>query len=214
MIRINLLPDAHKSASRGGGASQLWFVGYGVAALATLSAVAFVYMGRSQALFESLARNREFASQIERLEAQSANLAEVQAALERSRQLETVVTDLERARYGPTTLLMELSHLLSRGGSPTIDPQHLEALRRDNPLATYNPAWDTRRLWLSEFREEERTATISGVGKTHDDVAEFLRRLMLSRSFERVELVKTESGEDRETGLPVITFQLTCQVVY
>jgi hypothetical protein len=38
--------------------------------------------------------------------------------------------------------------------------------------------------------------------------------LSLSEKFERVELVKTEGSEDQQTHLPVISFELTCRVIY
>ncbi len=130
------------------------------------------------------------------------------------RQLEAVVNDLTRARYGPTAVLMELSRILSAGGGPTVDPERLEEIRQQNPLAVYNATWDPHRLWLTELEEEDRTCTIKGIGKTNEDVAEFLRRLTLSERFEQIELVKTQGTEDPATRLPVISFHLTARVIY
>ena len=80
--------------------------------------------------------------------------------------------------------------------------------------ASWRLAWDSRRLWLTSFEEDNRICNIKGRGKTKEDVAEFLRRLSLSESFENVELQKTEATEDPETRLPLIGFELTCQVRY
>lgn len=218
MIRINLLPGARKAAGRGGGGggpgTQGWVIGYLVAAALCLVVIVFIYIGKSRELNEQLAQNRSLRSEIEDLETQSANIDQVRADLEASRTLETVVSDLQRARYGPTAALMELSHILSAGGGPTVDPQRLEEIRRQNPLAAYNSAWDPRRLWVTEFQEEDRDCTIRGIGKTNEDVAEFLRRLTLSEKFEHIELIKTEGVEERETHVAVISFELTCRVIY
>lgn len=214
MIRINLLPSAKRTIGPSTGGTQGWVIAYLVAAVVMVVVLAFVYMGKSRELNEQLAQNEALRTEAADLESQSANIEEVRAELERSRQLEAVVAELQRARYGPTAVLMELSRILSAGGGPTVDPQRLEEIRRQNPLAAFNTAWDPRRLWLIEFREEDRVCTVRGVGKTNEDVAEFLRRLTLSEKFERIELVKTEGATDRETDLPVIGFELTCQVIY
>ncbi len=217
MIRINLLPGARKQgakAASAGGGTQGWIIAYLVAAAVTVVILVFVYLAKSRELNDQLAVNSALQREIGDLETQSANIDQVRADLERSRQLEAVVTDLQRARYGPTSVLMEISRILSVGGGPTIDPQRLEEIRRQNPLASVNPAWDPHRLWLTEFEEEDRACTIRGAGRTNEDVAELLRRLTLSERFEQVELVKTEGAEDQTTHLPVINFELTCRVIY
>jgi len=111
-------------------------------------------------------------------------------------------------------VLMELSKVLSAGRGPTVDADHLESMRRDNPLATFNPGWDIRRLWLISFAEENRNCRITGYGKTNEDVAEFLRRLALSEIFENVTLETTASSKDADSGLPVVQFRLSCEVKY
>lgn len=217
MIRINLLPQAKRQArgaAAGGGSSSGWVVAYAAAALLTCVVLALVYMSKDGELSEQRARNAALESQIAQVTQQSANIEQVRADLERSHQLEEVVAELQRARFGPTRVLMELSSILSAAGGPTIDPQRLEQLRRGNPLAGFNRSWDTRRLWLTSFEESERRVRIRGVGKTNEDVAEFLRRLTLSDSFGDVHLDKTEAIEEQETHLPLVAFELTATVRY
>ncbi|UJR79046.1 PilN domain-containing protein [Sandaracinus amylolyticus] len=217
MIRINLLPAAKKQArgvSAGGGGATPWAVGYAATALLTCVVLAVVYFGKESELQEQAARNAALETQIRQLTAQSASIDEVRAQLARSQELEQVVAELQRARFGPTRVLMELSRILSAGGGPSIDPQRLEELRRGNPLAGFNRGWDARRLWLTSFEEQDRQVRIRGVGRTNEDVAEFLRRLALSDSFEAVNLQKTEAVEDRTTHLALISFELTATVRY
>lgn len=217
MIRINLLPAAKKQArgaSTGGGGATGWVVGYAATALVTCVVLAIVYFGKESELDEQRARNTALQQQIAQITAQSASIDEVRAQLTRSQELEQVVAELQRARFGPTRVLMELSRILSSGGGPSIDPQRLEELRRGNPLAGFNRSWDARRLWLTSFEEQERRVRIRGIGKTNEDVAEFLRRLALSESFAEVLLQKTEAVEDRDTRLQLIAFELTATVRY
>lgn len=218
MIRINLLPGAPrkhaKAAAAGGPTPTAWIVGYSIAAVAMVAGLWLFYAQKSRELREQLAQNRSLEGEIEELERQSADLDEVRTALEESGELEEVVNELQRARFGPTRVLMEVSRILSTGGGPTIDPRRLEALRRENPLAGFNPGWDAHRLWLTSFEEEDRVVTIHGTGRTNDDVAEFLRRLTLSDLFTNVHLDRTEAEEDRDTHLELVSFELTATVSY
>ena len=218
MVRINLLPSARKQArssgSSGDGSSTPWIIGYLAAAFVTMLVCALLYFNGTSTLDEQRAQNAALQGQITTAMAASANIDAVRAQLAQSEELERVVGDLQRARYGPTRVLIEMSHILSASGGPTVDPERLEAIRRDNPLAGFNPTWDTRRLWLTSFVEDERHVQIHGLGKTNEDVAEFLRRLTLSESFGEVQLTKTEAVNDSASHLDLISFELTCTVVY
>lgn len=214
MIRINLLPSAKRGAGSSAASVQGWVIGYLGAAVLAVVVLVFAYVGKDRELKEQLARNNALRSEIQEIERQSANINQVRAQLEESRRLESVVNDLQRARYGPTSVLMELSRILSAGGGPTVDPQRLEEIRRQNPLASYNSSWDPRRLWLTSFREEDRECRLRGMGRTNEDVAELLRRLTLSETFDRVELVKTQGVQERTTQLTFIEFEMTCRVSY
>ncbi len=216
MVRINLLPNARKQrASAGGeGSATPWIIAYVATAFVTVLVCALIYFNGTGTLDEQRAQNAALQVQITALEAQSANIDEVRAQLAESQELEDVVGELQRARFGPTRILMELSRILSASGGPTVDPERLEAIRRDNPLAGFSPTWDTRRLWLTSFTEEDRHVEIHGLGKTNEDVAEFLRRLTLSESFGDVTLTKTEAVTDAESHLDLISFELSCSVVY
>jgi type IV pilus assembly protein PilN len=217
MIRINLLPAARKqskASASSGGSSTPWFIGYAVSASVVGVILLFVWMQYTSERDSILAQNAALESEIQQVERQSANLAQVQAALEASRQLEAVVGELQRARFGPTRVMVELSRILSEGGGPTIDPRRLEQIQRANPLAGFNAAWDEHRLWLTSFEEEDRHVEIHGVGRTNEDVAEFLRRLTLSDLFGDVTLDKTEASQDQATRLDVIAFELSATVRY
>ena len=191
MIRINLLPEAKKKEVGAKGSSQIWLVVYLVtaAAWAVLLLVFYWYFGGI--LEEKRAVNNELKEEIARAEQQNANLDEIQQKLERSKRLEEVVNELHKARSGPTRLLHELSKLISKEGGPSVNQQQLDSIRREHPLAGYNPAWDFRRLWINRLAEKDHNCEIHGRGKTHEDVAEFLRRLILSDVFDNVFLEET-----------------------
>ncbi len=213
MIRINLLPEARREV--GAAASpQVWLIVYGLSAVVWCVLLGVVYWKYDNELQEKVAANKSLQEEIDRAERQNADLDTVKAQLAKSKKLEEVVTRLQKARLGPTSVLMELSKVLSAGGGPTIDEQRLEELRRENPLAGYNPGWDIRRLWLKSFSEKGREVKIAGTGKTNEDVAEFLRRLALSEVFDNVTLEKTSFAAEAESKLPMVDFSLSCKVDY
>lgn len=211
MIRINLLPEAKRQAATGG-SGQLWAVIYMLAAAGWAVVLGLFYLSAAAKLEEKDAANRAVQSQIDQVKSQSANIGEVEAQLAKSRELQKVVQGLQDARQGPVRVLMEISHILSAGRGPTVDEQKLEAMRRENPLAGFNPGWDIRRLWLTAFTESNRVCKISGFGKSNEDVAEFLRRLTLSDVFSEVSLQSTAAAT--EAGLPAVRFEMNCKVVY
>jgi len=213
MIRINLLPAA-KRAVVSSGSAQLWGAGYLLGLFAWGVLLFFLYLNTNSKLEEQRAANAALEQEIAQAKQKSANIGDVEAKLAKSRQLEEVVGKLQTARQGPTRVLMELSQLLSEGGGPTVSQERLAALRRDNPLAGFNPGWDPRRLWLTSFSEQNRQCSIRGFGKTNEDVAEFLRRLNLSNLFEKVSLSATASASDPGSSMPVVSFDLSCQVRY
>lgn len=213
MIRINLMPEAKSSASFSSSV-QVWGVAYLLSGFAMCVVLFLVHLNGASALEEQRAKNQELQQQIERTKSEAGDLAEVEARLSKSRQLENVANQLQNARQGPTRLLMELSRILSPGRGPTVDAEVLEQLRAENPLAGYNPGWDVRRLTLTSFRENNGRCQVTGLGKTNEDVAEFLRRLSLSDVFDEVVLQSTTAQPPKDNQPPRVAFELTCRVRY
>lgn len=223
MIRINLLSTDKKKRARRIAPSPLptgdlnlgtWAAIYGGAIVVWLAVLGILYFVQGGEL-ESLAQeNKTLEARRDELQGKTKGLADVEGRLEKSRRLEKVVQELERARRGPTRAVMELSKVLSIPGGPTINPAELERMREENPLAGYNESWDVRRLWLSRFEEVERECKMTGMGRSNEDVAEFLRRLTLSEIYESVTLQRTRAANDPDTGLQMVGFDITCKVRY
>lgn len=223
MIRINLLPTDKKKRARRVAASPLpggdfslrtWGAIYGGAIALWLVVLGIFYFAQSAELETLAQENKTLEARRDELQSKTKGLADVEGRLEKSRRLEKVVQELERARRGPTRAVMELSKVLSSPGGPTINPAELERMREENPLAGYNESWDVRRLWLTRFEEIDRECKITGMGRSNEDVAEFLRRLTLSEIYEGVTLQRTRAASDPETGLQLVGFDITCKVKY
>jgi type IV pilus assembly protein PilN len=223
MIRINLLPTDKKKRARRIAPSPLpggdlglgaWGAIYGGAIAIWVVVLGVLYFAQSAQLETASQENKTLEARRDELQGKTKGLADVEGRLEKSRRLEKVVQELERARRGPTRAVMELSRVLSSPGGPTINAAELERMREENPLAGFNESWDVRRLWLTRFEEVERECKITGMGRSNEDVAEFLRRLTLSEIYESVTLQRTRAAKDSETGLQVVGFDITCKVRY
>jgi len=212
MIRINLLPRAKRQTSEGMGA-RVWGTTYLIASVTWCLALAFVYFSLGSDLDQAQAQNVELKVQIDKVKASSGNLEDLKKQLEHSKKLEGVVKGLLDARQGPSRMLLELSAILSPGRGPTVDVQRLEEMRKVNPEAGFTPGWDPHRLWIEGFQEKGRTCRIVGVARNNEDIAEFMRRLSLSRLFEDVVLVRTGDAKS-DYKIPVVGFELNCKVRY
>lgn len=213
MIRINLLPQK-KRRVEGGRSGELWVL----AALGLLLVeivLLFVFHGMKESeLAEEQKKNQEIQAKIDTSKAAVQNHQSVLSELERMRAREDAISKLQSARTGPTAVLLELARVLTPGMGPSIDPESLAQVRRDNPLALYNPSWDPRRLWITEYVEEKRLLHISGVGRDAEDVSELAKRMNLSDYFDKIRLLPAHQSSDKDTGIPVVSFALEAEVKY
>ena len=223
MIRVNLLPSDKKKRARRVAPTALptgdlslatWGMVYGGAIALWLVVLSAMYFVQSSELETVVQENKTLEARRDELQGKTRGLADVEARLEKSRRLEKVVQELERARRGPTRAVIELSRVLSSPGGPTINPAELERMRQQNPLAGFNESWDVRRLWITRFEEIDRECKIAGMGRSNEDVAEFLRRLTLSEIYDGVTLQRTRAASDPDTGLQMVGFDVTCKVKY
>jgi type IV pilus assembly protein PilN len=219
MIRINLLPQK-REARRGGAAmdspegNNLWLAVLGGLVLLEAVALLFWYKTRQNTLQDALKQNQEIEANIANIKAQIANHGEIKNSLKELRDREEAIQKLQAARTGPTSTLLELSHVLTAGRGPTVDRDKLEQLKRDNPGAVPNPNWDPRRLWLTHYTEADRTVRLQGFARDGEDVSEFLRRLTLSDYFYEVKLLPASKTVEEKTHLELVKFELSAKARY
>lgn len=211
MIRINLLPQKREARRE---ASQGWLVA--VMLVTALEVIILVLYHQLQ--LQDLARqktiNSELTSQAQQIETAVQNHEAVKKQLGVLRAREEAIGKLQTARSGPTAVLLELAHVLTEGRGPSVDADKLAQLSKDNPLAVFNPGWDTKRLWLTSFAEKDRTVKIEGYARDGEDVSELARRLGLSNYFTDVKLLPAAREVDAKTKVEVVKFQLQTKVRY
>lgn len=213
MIRVNLLPQK-REIKRTVEGSQGWLLAVlGVVVVEIIGLVLFHQVKREE-LARQMRTNDELSTQIAQIKKAVANHAEIKAQLEILRAREDAISKLQAARTGPTAILLELARVMTDGRGPSVDPDLLAQLRRDNPTSVFNPAWDPKRLWLTSLVEADRIVKIEGLARDGDDVSELARRLGLSMYFAEVKLLPAAKMTDTESKLDVIHFQLQAKARY
>lgn len=219
MVRINLLPDRKQAKTRGAGVSasepgQLWVLAVLLVIVLEVVALILVQSIKQKELDKIVADNGKISSQIEGIKKQIANHAQIKADLKQLREREDAIMKLQAARTGPTTVMLEISRILTAGKGPTTDRDKLEQLKRDNPTAVLNPNWDPHRVWLLSYQELERAVRISGLARDPEDVSELQRRLLLSDYFYEVNLLPGSKIVDNTTKQELVRFEMTAKVKY
>jgi type IV pilus assembly protein PilN len=213
LIRVNLLPQKRRTEARAD-ARQLWLVAVMVAFLAEIAALFVFHSVKHEELVDQKRKNSELEAQIEQSKQAVANHDEVKKKLEELRAREAAIAKLQSARSGPTAVLLELTHILTPGRGPSVAPDKLSQIRRENPLAVFNGNWDPRRLEITSFNEQARKVRLEGVALDGEDVSELARRLNVSDYFSNVVLLPGKQEKAQGTGLAVVRFSLEAQVKY
>lgn len=219
MIRINLLP-VRQDRRRESGRNQI-LVGV-LLVVIELAVFGALYLRSQSAISLQRNANEQVQVQVKRIESMLEDHKQIIRDIEEYERRQEAIDGLQAARTGPVFVMLELSEILSKDGRPHMDRDHYQELIQRNPAAGFDENWDFRRLWLDTFAEKDRRVRISGQGLTHEDVAEFLRRLHLSDFFVRNELVSTSLGPPKigmagfsaQKARPVVHFALEAEVRY
>ena len=212
MIRVNLLPHVRETRAAPEG-SQLWLLGVMGVVVLEIVGLFFYHQTKEDELGEIKTRTAQLQNEINDIKGVVKDHAQVKEKLGVLRAREEAIAKLQGARKGPTAVLMELSHVLTPGKGPTID-EITAAKMKLNPMAVFNPAWDTRRLWLTSLVEKERSVRLDGTARDGTDVYEFAQRLKLSRFFSDVTLLPGKQQAEKDTKVDVVTFALQVKAKY
>jgi type IV pilus assembly protein PilN len=213
MIRINLLPQKRRRVESSAG-GELWVLAAVGLLVLEIVGLFFYHSSLESDLQAEQQKNQQITAQIKASEQAVTNHKNVTEELTRMRAREDAITSLQNARTGPTAVLLETARILTPGRGPSIDPEKLAQIRRENPLAAFNPTWDTRRLWIDDYREESRVLKVNGVARDAEDVSEFAKRMNLSDYFAKVRLLPARRTTDGATKLELVSFALEAEVKY
>jgi type IV pilus assembly protein PilN len=215
VIRINLLPEKRAAQRRTAAAEgQAWIVIVAGALIFEVICLMLLQQSKNDELAKLQKHNQEIQANIDDIKRQIANRDEIKNQLKELRDREDAIQKLESARTGPTSVMLELSHILTPGRMPTIDRDKLEQLKRDDPQAVPNVNWDARRLWLVSYDEVDRNVRLAGLARDGEDVSEFLRRLALSDFFYDVKMLPASKTTDPATHVELVRFEVSTKVRY
>jgi type IV pilus assembly protein PilN len=214
VIRVNLLPQKRGARSAAPQASQKWLlVVLGVLVVEVVILFLF-HKKKLDDLTDQQNTNAQLNGKIEGIKKLVSNHEEIKKALVQLRAREDAIAKLQSARSGPTAVLLEMAQVLTQSKGPTADPERLQQLRKENPLAVYNPGWDTRRLWIVQYLETDRVVKIEGIARDGGDVSEFAQRLKLSTYFYDVTVLPGQKETYKEAKLELVSFALQMKVRY
>jgi type IV pilus assembly protein PilN len=210
MIRINLLAN-RRGRRIDSGYRQL--LAMGGAVLSVLGAIVVLHIHGTSTLSDLESGNKRIADDVARLKAEMGDYDKVKAQREELLKQRKSIEQLQAGRTGPVFLLRELSEILTPGKGPTFDRiLYEEALRRD-PNVGFNASWDTRRAWLESYEENNRKVKIRGAAKSHDDAAEFMKRLGSSVFFTGVRFERSAQSS-AAASVRHVTFNVSAEVAY
>ncbi len=211
MIRINLLPVKQVKKVQAG---QRQLVIFCLGLLAVLAIMFFLYQMQKGVVDEKQRKANLLNTVIEQLKKDVGDYNKLKSRHDQLTAQKKVIDDLQKGRTGPVWVLKEISDILTPGKGPTIDQAAYEELLRQNPNAGYNPRWNPHRLWLTSVSEKGGMMRFVGKAKDYDDVAEFNKRINLSRYFDDDFLEKNRLTEDKDVKQRLVVFSLRCRVVY
>ena len=210
MIRINLLSN-RRGRRIDSGHRQL--LAMGGAVLSVLGVIVVLHVHGTSTLSELENGNKKIADDVARLKAELGDYDKVKAQREELLKQRKSIEQLQAGRTGPVFLLRELSEILTPGKGPTFDRiLYEEALRRD-PNVGFNASWDTRRAWLESYEESNKKVKIRGAAKSHDDAAEFMKRLGSSVFFTGVRF-ESSAQSSATASVRHVTFNVSAEVAY
>lgn len=213
MIRINLMPRVQRRANAET-KGQGWLLAAMGAALASV-VVCFVVYGSMQEERDTWRRNsKQVQAEIDLSKGKVGDHEKIKLQLQKLRDREQAIDRLQSARSGPTAVLLEIARLLTRGRGPSVSPEKLAEVAQQNPLAKFNPEWDSRRIWLTEFLEDARRVVLKGQARDGEDVSELARRMNLSTYFYDVKLLPAKREQSKGAQGAWVNFQLEARVRY
>lgn len=214
MIRVNLMPQSPRRGGQAETQSQGWLVAALVAALVAIVGCFVVYGMKQEELDDWKRKAAQVQTEIELSKSRVTDHEQIRSQLQKLREREEAISKLQSARTGPTAALLEIAKILTRGRGPSVSPDKLAEVEKNNPLAKFNPEWDARRVWLTEFSEESRRVVLTGQARDGEDVSELARRMNLSSYFHDVRLLPAKKNVGDGTKAEWVSFQLEARVRY
>lgn len=144
MILINLLPYREERRKR---RKQAFFVGMGLAAVIGALVVAAIFVLLQYLTIEQQRRNQYLKTEIEKLELQIRDIANLRSEIDALKSRQKAVEDLQTDRNTPVHLINDLAKTVPEG------------------------------IYLTSIKQNEKVVTLNGIAQTNERVSEFMRNI-------------------------------------
>jgi type IV pilus assembly protein PilN len=211
MIRINLLPVRQVKKVQAGQRQLLIFA---MVLVAEFAVMFFIYSWKASEVEAKQRTVTQLEADVARLKNAVGDFDQIQSQRDRLIAQKNIINTLQKARTGPVWMMRELSNILTAGKGPTFDTAKYEMILRSNPASAFEPNWNPNRLWIETFDEKGGNVVITGKAKDYDDVAEFLKRLSISKYFLETFLERNDQVLDAKMNIKVVKFSLHCRTAY
>jgi type IV pilus assembly protein PilN len=145
VILINLLPYREERRKR---RKQAFFAGMGLAAIIGALVVAAIYLLLQYLTIEQQHRNQYLKTEIEKLDLQIKDIANLRAEIDALKSRQKAVEDLQTDRNTPVHLINDLAKTVPEG------------------------------IYLTSIKQNEKVVTLTGIAQTNERVSEFMRNIM------------------------------------
>ncbi len=208
MIRINLLPS-EGTRRRRGGQSTLTIVMLLV--IIEVLGLFTWYQGVEEQVGQQASAIRKAEESVKRLEKAKTRLEEREVEKVELSQQNLILETLKTAKTGPAKILKYISYALTRKEDNLYNREELTA----QEAAGWASGWDPRNVWITKLTEEFGDVTILGLARSHEDVAEFYRRMETSIHFVGIDPVMQEvvKGQDFDE-IELVAFEAVTLVNY
>ena len=213
MIRINLLPakDGRRRRSSGGGGGQK--TGAIILLLVVLELLGMFswYQDLSDQVTEQRSIAKRTEDKVASLEKKKIKLEErEQSKVELARQ-NVIFEKMKSEKTGPPEMLKFLSYVLTKKEDNLYNREELKSQEASGWASGWNPV----NLWLTHVVVGVGDVVLRGHARSHEDVAEFYRRLESGIYFVMIDPVFQKVFSDADfTELELVEFEATAMLNY
>lgn len=208
MIRINLLPTATAKKRRGPQRT------IGIIGLCLVLEVIGLYLWYQAVEDDAVLQEQAAVQQekrVQQLEERKAQLDKLEEAKVELARQNVIFEKMKFEKTGPPEMLKFLSYVLTKKEENPYSREELKA----QEAAGWASGWATDNLWLTELSEEGGHLTLKGRAKSHEDVAEFYRRLETGIYFPLIDPIVQQVVQDDEfKELELVAFETYALVNY
>ena len=215
MIRINLLPPKDRKRRRSVSGASIGGQKL-TALLMALLLVEFLALFTWQQDLDAVAANQNVVAKraedkVKALEKKKETLEKrEQAKLELARQ-NVIFERMKAQKTGPPEMLKFISYVLTKKEDNLYNREELKA----QEAAGWSSSWSPENVWITELEEKADAFVIKGHARSHEDVAEFYRRIETGIYFVLLDPIMQQVIPDKDFAeLEVVEFEAKAMLNY